>query len=104
MKVTELITQLVFNCRNQVVTDAMIECKAIPRIVNMIPSDHEVMQNEALLAINILSSIRLKEMEKILLDAKIGEEIVRLINERKLKKEVFANLVTLLRQLSSSSE
>lgn len=100
---SRFLAWLIKNCRNQVVTDAMIECKAIPRIVNMIPSDHEVMQNEALLAINILSSIRLKEMEKILLDAKIGEEIVRLINERKLKKEVFANLVTLLRQLSSSN-
>lgn len=82
----------------------MIECKAVPRVVDMIPSDHEVMQNEALLAVTILSSIRLNEMEKILLDAKIGEKLVRLINERKPKKEVFGNALVLLRQLSSSSK
>lgn len=73
-------------------------------MVEMIVSDHEVMQNEGLLAVTILSTVKLDQVEKILLDAKIGEKIVRLIKDRKPKKEVFANVLTLIRQLSSSSK
>lgn len=70
----------------------------------MIISDHEVMQNEALLAVTILATVKLNDVEKMLLDSKIGDKLVRLINDRKPKKEVFANVLTLIRQLSSSSK
>lgn len=90
--------------RNQSVMDVMIDSQAVPKIIEMIPSDHEVMQNEALFAITILSAARLSNIEKMLIDAKIGEKITRLINERKPKKEVIANTLTLIRQLCSSSK
>ncbi|KAK7602061.1 hypothetical protein V9T40_009502 [Parthenolecanium corni] len=93
---------LIKNCRSQTLMDVMIECKAVPKLVDMVISDHEVMQNEALLALAILSSVRLSNIEKILIEGKIGEKIVRLIEERKPKKEVFSNVLTVIRQLCSS--
>lgn len=84
--------------------DVMIECKAVPKLVDMVVSDHEVMQNEALLALAILSSVRLANIENILIEGKIGEKLVRLVNERKPKKEVFSNVLTVIRQLCASGE
>ncbi|XP_065205375.1 GTPase-GDP dissociation stimulator vimar [Planococcus citri] len=94
---------IVKNCRKPDVLDVFIQCNAVPQMVEMIVSDHEVMQNEGLLAVTILSTVKLDLVEKVLLDSKIGEKIVRLLKERKPKKEVFINVLTLIRQLSSSN-
>ncbi len=93
-----------FSRRSAALVDVMIECKALPKLVDMMLSDHEVMQNEALLAVTILSSLRLASAEKGLTDSKIGEKLSRLVNERKPKKEVFANILKLVNQLSTSGK
>lgn len=82
----------------------MIGSNALPKIVDMVVSDHEVMQNEALIALTIMSAISLTKMEKILVDSKIGEKLVCLVKERKPQKEVFGNVLTLTEKLASSSK
>lgn len=80
----------------------MIESNAVPKIVDMIISDHEVMQNEALIALTIISTIMLSKAEKIFVNSKIGERLVCLVSEKKPQKEVFGNVLTLVQKLASS--
>jgi hypothetical protein len=82
----------------------MIENNAVPKIVDMIISDHEVMQNEALIALTLISALMLTKVEKILVDSKIGEKLVCLVKQRKPQKEVFENVLTLVQKLAPSSK
>lgn len=62
------------------------------------------MQNEAIFALTILSTVRLSKAEKALIDAKIGKNIKQLVEERAPKLEIFANVLTLTRQLCVSGK
>lgn len=70
----------------------------------MIPSAHAVMQNEALVALNLLCATNTIEnkqgiesnLAQALLSADIGNCVAFLLNKYKLEREVFANLLTLL--------
>lgn len=105
--VVSLITEynnysVFYSYRDEHVCNVMIENNAVPKIVDMIVSDHEVMQNESLIALTIMSALVLPKTEKIFVDCKIGERLVCLINEKKPQKEVFGNVLTLIQMLAVS--
>uniref|UniRef100_A0A336MA21 CSON013964 protein n=1 Tax=Culicoides sonorensis TaxID=179676 RepID=A0A336MA21_CULSO len=89
---------------------------AVNSLVNMLNSSHVVMQNEALIALCILSVtfLRIKNQEEasqiqlddILIECHIGEKISEFItrNNDTMTKEIVENLRTLLQQLRHSDK
>jgi hypothetical protein len=72
----------------------------------MLTAEHAVMQNEALLALTLLASMRLADAEGYLLQAKIGDKLVRLINDfgPSLGCEMVQNIFLLVNQLAISGK
>lgn len=81
----------------------VVECGAVPPLVQMITAEHQVMQTEALLSVSLITMMRLADAEASLLDAKIGEQLNELLT-RNVPREIFSNILTLVGQLMSSSK
>lgn len=82
----------------------MVAAGAVPCLVGMITAEHTVMQNEALLALCLLSAMRLADAEKSFIQARVGEKINTLVNEMNPPREVFMIVVAMLCQLVNSSK
>jgi hypothetical protein len=72
----------------------------------MLTAEHAVMQNEALLALTLLASMRLNDAEADLIQAKIGDKLARLINDfgPSLACEVVQNILSLVNKLANSGK
>ncbi|XP_008478296.1 uncharacterized protein LOC103515151 [Diaphorina citri] len=81
----------------------MVQCGAVQPLVNMITSEHQVMQTEALLSISLITIMRLADAEQSLLESRIGEQLNELLT-RNVPREIFSNILTLVGQLMSSNE
>lgn len=98
-----LLAWLIKNSRDREVMGCMVSCGAVPRLVQMITAEHAVMQTEALLALTLLFAMRMVDAEPHLIEAKVGEKIVELVNPH-IEREVFQNVLALVGQLSTSGE
>lgn len=98
-----LLAWLIKNSRDREVMGCMVSTKAVTQLVAMITAEHAVMQAEALLALSILTSMRLSDAEPYLLEAKVGERIVALIDPS-IEREVFLNLLAFIGQLATSGD
>ncbi|CAH0387037.1 unnamed protein product [Bemisia tabaci] len=99
-----LLAWLIKNSRDREVMGRMVAAGAVPCLVGMITAEHTVMQNEALLALCLLSAMRLADAEKSFIQARVGEKINTLVNEMNPPREVFMIVVAMLCQLVNSSE
>lgn len=90
--------------RDQKVLQTMLEAEALPCLVAMITAEHAVMQNEALLALTLISAMGLQDTISILVENKIGHNIFHLLKEfgTILTSEVVLNCLSLLEQLTVS--
>jgi hypothetical protein len=72
----------------------------------MLTTEHAVMQNEALLALTLLASMRLDDAEADLIQAKIGDKLARLINDfgPSLACEMVQNILSLVSKLANSGK
>jgi len=86
------------------VLTTILESGAVPYLVDMLTAEHAVMQNEALLALTLLASMRLADAEANLLEAKIGDKLARLVNDSRpsLACEMVQNILSLVGQLANS--
>lgn len=93
-------------CRDQDVLTTILESGAVPYLVDMLTAEHAVMQNEALLALTLLASMRLADAEADLLQAKIGDKLARLINEfgPSLACEMVQNVLSLVNKLANTGK
>lgn len=94
---------IIKNSRDRSVMGVVVECGAVPPLVQMITAEHQVMQTEALLSVSLITMMRLADAEASLLDAKIGEQLNELLT-RNVPREIFSNILTLVGQLMSSNE
>jgi hypothetical protein len=92
------------HCRNQEVLTTILESGAVPYLVDMLTAEHAVMQNEALLALTLLASMRLADAEADLLQAKIGDKLAGLINDfgPSLACEMVQNILSLVNKLANT--
>lgn len=99
-----LLAWLIKNSRDQKVLQTMLEAEALPCLVAMITAEHAVMQNEALLALTLISAMGLQDTISILVENKIGHNIFHLLKEfgTILTSEVVLNCLSLLEQLTVS--
>lgn len=72
----------------------------------MLIAEHAVMQNEALLALTLLATMRLPDAEANLLEAKIGDRLTTLLNDfgPSLACEMVQNILSLVDQLAKSGK
>lgn len=72
----------------------------------MLTAEHAVMQNEALLALTLLASMRLADAEADLLQAKIGDKLAKLINDfgPSLACEMVQNILSLVNKLANAGK
>ncbi|PNF24564.1 hypothetical protein B7P43_G05383 [Cryptotermes secundus] len=82
------------------------ESGAVPYLVDMLTAEHAVMQNEALLALTLLASMRLADAEADLLQAKIGDKLAKLINDfgPSLACEMVQNILSLVNKLANAGK
>ncbi|XP_039293340.1 rap1 GTPase-GDP dissociation stimulator 1 [Nilaparvata lugens] len=100
---SRLLAWLVKNSRDRDVMGCMVATGAVQQLVAMITAEHWVMQGEALLALSLLAAMRLADAEPHLLEAKVGDRLVAIINPS-LERHVFTNLLSLVSQLATSSD
>ncbi|KAI5699351.1 hypothetical protein M8J76_013456 [Diaphorina citri] len=98
-----LLAWIIKNSRDREVMGVMVQCGAVQPLVNMITSEHQVMQTEALLSISLITIMRLADAEQSLLESRIGEQLNELLT-RNVPREIFSNILTLVGQLMSSNE
>lgn len=72
----------------------------------MLIAEHAVMQNEALLALTLLATMRLTDAEANILESKIGDKLTTLLNDfgPSLACEMVQNILSLVDQLAKSGE
>jgi len=58
-------------CRSEAVCRTMLECGAVPHLVNMLGNEHMVMRNEAILALTTICATHMPRAETLLVDAKV---------------------------------
>jgi hypothetical protein len=92
--------------RDQEVLTTILESGAVPYLVDMLIAEHAVMQNEALLALTLLATMRLPDAEANLLEAKIGDRLTTLLNDfgPSLACEMVQNILSLVDQLAKSGK
>ncbi|XP_021934913.1 rap1 GTPase-GDP dissociation stimulator 1 isoform X2 [Zootermopsis nevadensis] len=99
-----LLAWLIKNSKDQEVLTTILESGAVPYLVDMLIAEHAVMQNEALLALTLLVTMRLTDAEANLLEAKIGDKLTTLLNDfgPSLTCEMVQNILSLVDQLTKS--
>lgn len=112
---SRLLAWLIKNCKHEgekqskAYETILLTSNSLKCLVDMIPSQHAVMQNEALLALNLLVYNYLKtrsasiqsaiHLDIELINANLGSNLQTLLKLPHLEKEVIENLITLMRQL-----
>lgn len=81
----------------------MVQCGGIARLAAMVTAQHSVMQTEALLALTLLTAMRMSDAEAPLIAADIGKQLVTLVSTA-IQREVFQNVLALVGTMTSSSK
>lgn len=80
----------------------MVQCGAVTSLVATVTAEHSVMQTEALLALSLLTAMRMSDAEPALIAANVGEQIVTLVSSGSIEREVFQNVLALVGTMSTS--
>ncbi|XP_067133424.1 rap1 GTPase-GDP dissociation stimulator 1-like isoform X2 [Centruroides vittatus] len=99
---TRLLAWLVKNCSSKTVLMNLLKENALPYLVNMLNSEHEVMQNEALTALLIVASDVLSEAEKMLREAELLKMAHQLLKHSNDSVDILDKLLALFVVLASS--
>ncbi|KAF5299710.1 hypothetical protein FQA39_LY11505 [Lamprigera yunnana] len=109
---SRLLAWLIKHCHSTKSYNSILETKdCVKCLVDMISSNHAVMQNEAFYALTLLCVDRIDKndglcsaLDETLVEANIGKNLSFLINKYKdkLEKETVVNLLTLLEHLKKS--
>uniref|UniRef100_K1QHY6 Rap1 GTPase-GDP dissociation stimulator 1-A n=1 Tax=Magallana gigas TaxID=29159 RepID=K1QHY6_MAGGI len=99
---TRLLASLVKNGRSVELMRNVVKCQGIPPLVAMVSSEHLVMQNEALVALTLISSTVLDEAALPLKQSELTETISSLLGNKSTLPEILCNTLTLTKTLCSA--
>nr|XP_034313658.1 rap1 GTPase-GDP dissociation stimulator 1-B isoform X2 [Crassostrea gigas] len=99
---TRLLASLVKNGRSAELMRNVVKCQGIPPLVAMVSSEHLVMQNEALVALTLISSTVLDEAALPLKQSELTETISSLLGNKSTLPEILCNTLTLTKTLCSA--
>lgn len=90
--------------RDREVMGVMVQSGVVPRLVAMVTTEHAVMQTEALLALSLLTAMRMSDAEPPLISSNVGQQIVTLVSSSTIEREVFQNVLSLVGTMSASGK
>lgn len=90
--------------RDREVMGVMVQSGVVPRLVSMVTTEHAVMQTEALLALSLLTAMRMSDAEPPLISSNVGQQIVTLVSSSTIEREVFQNVLSLVGTMSASGK
>ncbi|WAQ96497.1 GDS1A-like protein, partial [Mya arenaria] len=96
---TRLLAWLVKNSRTEEVMRNIIRSDGIPHLVGMIMSEHIVMQNEALVALNFMVTTVLADVALPLKEAELAETLTTLLLDKHTLPEIKCNTLTLTKTI-----
>ncbi|KAL8186832.1 UNVERIFIED_CONTAM: hypothetical protein K2H54_013981 [Gekko kuhli] len=99
-----LLASLLRHSRSPEVVRAIQEAQGVTHLVSMATSEHVIMQNEALIALAIASAISLENIKEAFKEAKLVQNIHKLLQAESAGPEVKYNAIGLLCSLLNSAE
>lgn len=97
-----LVSWLVKHSRSADVMRLMLGCGALPHIVNMLDAEHTVMQNEAIVALTLISAVILETVSQQLVDLGVLTKLKLIIDRDQVVHEITYNSLTLISSLLAS--
>ncbi|XP_044275994.1 rap1 GTPase-GDP dissociation stimulator 1-like [Varanus komodoensis] len=99
-----LLASLIRHSRSEKVIRAVHEAQAVKYLASMATSEHVIMQNEALIALAISSAINLEIIKEAFKEARLVQNIHKLLQDENTGPEVKYNAIGLLCSLLNSDE
>ncbi|XP_054839445.1 rap1 GTPase-GDP dissociation stimulator 1-like [Eublepharis macularius] len=99
-----LLASLLRHSRSHEVVKAIQEAQGVKHLVSMATSEHVIMQNEALIALAIASAVGLENIKEAFKEAKLVQNIHKLLKADSTGPEVKYNSMGLLCSLLNSAE
>lgn len=90
--------------RDPEVMSIILKCNVVSYLMNMITSQHLIMQGEGLTSLINLTSLRLNDAQETLIILDIGNVLKDYLLKRSPKMELFQCLLVLLEQICSSGK
>ncbi|XP_053165687.1 rap1 GTPase-GDP dissociation stimulator 1-like isoform X9 [Hemicordylus capensis] len=99
-----LLASLLRHSQSQEVVKAIQDAQGVKHLVSMATSEHVIMQNEALIALAIASAINLEIIKAAFKEAKLVQNIHKLLQDESTGPEVKYNSIGLLCSLFNSGD
>ncbi|XP_015918634.1 rap1 GTPase-GDP dissociation stimulator 1 [Parasteatoda tepidariorum] len=101
---TRLLAWLAKNSKSPVVMKNLVKTNALPPVISMMKSEHVVMQNEALVAITLVATSCLSDVEEIAGSTDLINTLYQVMGSDIIVPELTQNALSLLVVLSSSAK
>lgn len=99
---TRLMASMIKNSKSSQVMRNIVRVDGLPHLVAMATSEHVVMQNEALVALNLVASTVLGEAVASLREADLVGTVVKILKADDTPPELLCNTLTLVHTLASA--
>ncbi|XP_013416802.1 rap1 GTPase-GDP dissociation stimulator 1 [Lingula anatina] len=99
---SRMLAWMIKNSRRTEVASTVLECGGLPYLVQMIVSEHTVMQMEALVALTLISALIIGPAEEQLLASDLITNLRQILTTGDTKMEIIHNACTLLGKLGTS--
>nr|DBA15430.1 TPA: hypothetical protein GDO54_004643 [Pyxicephalus adspersus] len=99
-----LLASLLRHSKSQEVVKAIQKAKGIKHLVSMTTSEHAIMQNEALIALAIVSAINLEIVEEAFKESDLVSILLKVLQDESMGPEVKYNSMGLLCSLLDSDD
>ncbi|XP_013408647.1 rap1 GTPase-GDP dissociation stimulator 1-A-like [Lingula anatina] len=99
---SRMLAWMIKNSRRTEVASTVLECGGLPYLVQMIVSEHTVMQMEALVALTLISALIIGPAEEQLLASDLITNLGQILTTGDTKMEIIHNACTLLGKLGTS--
>ncbi|KAL8600638.1 hypothetical protein ACOMHN_030294 [Nucella lapillus] len=100
---TRLMAWTIKNSKASQVMRNLVRAEGMPHLVTMATSEHTVMQNEALLALNLVASTVLGEAAVSLKEADLSGVVLKILKNNETVPELLCNTLALLRTLGTAA-
>ncbi|KAL3877381.1 hypothetical protein ACJMK2_035099 [Sinanodonta woodiana] len=100
---SRLLAWLIKNSRSEDVMRNIVRLEGIQHLVPMATSEHVVMQNEALMALTLISSTVLADAAVAMKEADLTNIIVTILKDEKTLPEILCNALTLTKAICTAA-
>lgn len=99
---TRLMAWMIKNSRSAPVMRILVRAEGLPHLVTMATSEHAVMQNEALVALNLIASSVLGDAAVSFKESGISAAVQEILKNKETAPELMCNTLALVRTLGAT--